>query len=177
MSHQQWTRQSPRRGSSALSATGRARAQYTYHARRAQAMKRIALAVMVWPVIASSHAADSAKPDDFYGTWKVTKIVAVGYVSTSEAGMDALIGTNVTISAKQLTAGGDVFPLEHHTVIASIVDTDKDPDLRLGRIPPKQLGLPHLAPKLDAGCMMFYKAGDRLIFGDRGAYYSANRIH
>jgi len=140
-------------------------------------MKRIALAVMVWPVIASSHAADSAKPDDFYGTWKVTKIVAVGYVSTSEAGMDALIGTNVTISAKQLTAGGDVFPLEHHTVIASIVDTDKDPDLRLGRIPPKQLDLPHLAPKLDAGCMMFYKAGDRLIFGDRGAYYSANRIH
>lgn len=140
-------------------------------------MKQVAWGFIALLVITSSHAANSVKPDDFYGTWKVTRIITVGYVSTSEAEMNALIGTNVTISAKQLTAGGDVCPLEHHTVIATIVDTSKDPDLLLGRIPPEQLGMPHFAPKLDAGCMMFYKVDNRLIFADRGAYYSAERVH
>lgn len=123
------------------------------------------------------HAGDRpVSASEFYGTWKVTRIAAVGYGSDSEARMKALVGTKVKVSAQEIVEGGDVCDLSGEHVAVSLVDTYQDADIRLGRVSPAVIGLPKVAPKMDAGCMILFKAGKRLVFGDRGAYYMAERI-
>ncbi|KRE92462.1 hypothetical protein ASG87_00655 [Frateuria sp. Soil773] len=55
--------------------------------------------------IGACGATDTVRPADFYGTWKVARIVAAGDGSMSEADMKALVGTIVTISADKVEEG------------------------------------------------------------------------
>lgn len=141
-------------------------------------MKRLGLWACMGLVIGACHASrivGQVNASDFYGAWTVTKINAVGRVSESEERMNALVGTVLTITAdKVIEAGEDPCPIVKPYPIVSVVDTLDEVPVQAAPSP-AAAGLPARAPMLDSGCLAIFKVGDHIVFGDRGAYYEAER--
>lgn len=114
--------------------------------------------------------------DFFYGTWKVTKINTAGEITESESKMLSLVGASVTISSSTVHEGDEPpCQLVKPYPILSVVKTI-DEVAPKSALSPAAAGLPEEAPMLDTGCMAFFKAGSHLIFNDRGAWYTAERL-
>lgn len=141
-------------------------------------MKRLVIISVIAAPATSACLAEAPQPsaNEVYGTWKVTKINAVGTVTESEQRMNALLGTTLTITKDQVLEGGEApcavvkpYPL------ANMVDTAKE-------IPPQAApspaaaGLPPRALMVDTGCLAVFKVGNKIVIGDRGAYYAAERV-
>lgn len=123
----------------------------------------------------ASRRAVQINASDFYGAWTVTKINAVGRVSESEERMNALVGTVLTITADRvIEAGEDPCPIVKPYPIVSVVDTLDEVPIQAAPSP-AAAGLPARALMLDSGCLAIFKVGDHIVFGDRGAYYEAER--
>lgn len=114
--------------------------------------------------------------DFFYGTWKVTHINATGEITEGESKMTSLVGASVTISSSTVHEGDEppcqvVKPYPTLSVVKTI-----DEVAPKSAPSPAAAGLPEEAPMLDTGCMAFFEVGTHLIFNDRGAWYTAERI-
>jgi hypothetical protein len=112
----------------------------------------------------------------FYDSWRVTKINTTGEITESESRMTSLIGAVVMISARTVQEGSQppCQVLKPYPIL-SVVKTNDE-------VTPKSApttaaaGLPEEAPMLDTGCMAFFKVGTHLVFTDRGAWYTAERV-
>lgn len=135
----------------------------------------IVLAGLLW--LGACHATGpmSSSLDEFNGTWVVTKINNYATITTSEANMKALIGAKIIIGNDKVIDNGELAcELNPKTDTVTTVDTAKDMPPQDG-ISAASAGLPSRALKLQTSCQDFYKNGDKLIFGERGAYYTAER--
>lgn len=139
-------------------------------------MKRL---LLFCALFAASACAAGGKPismSDFYGNWKVTKINVVDDITTSASYRQALVGTVIHISAEKVTeAGEDDCLIDPSTDKVSMVNSAQEMWPTEG-VTPHAVGLPLRVEKLELSCMDFYKVGDRLVFGDRGAWYTAERV-
>jgi hypothetical protein len=140
-------------------------------------MKRfLPFALLLLCVGACRAAKDVASIADFYGSWKVVRISAVDDITTSAKYRQALVGTIIRISPEKVTqTGEDDCPVDPSTDKASMVDSTQEM-WRSEDLTPKAIGLPRQVEKLSLSCMDFYKVNDHLVFGDRGAWYIAERM-
>jgi hypothetical protein len=140
-------------------------------------MKRLAAALAGCLLATACHGRPLAtKASDFYGAWKVTKINTVGAVTESEAQMNALLGTTLTIAAEQvMEAGEEPCRIQQPYPTVSLVETRDQVPIQAAPSP-AAAGLPAEAPMLDTGCLTVFMVGNHIVFADHGAFYTAERM-
>lgn len=141
-------------------------------------MKPLTLMLIIAGLATSACLAEDPKPSasEVYGSWKVVKINTTGAVTESEQRMNALVGSTLTITKDEVLEAGErpcavVTPYP----VASIVDTAKEVPVKAAPSP-AAAGLPAKALMVDTGCLAVFKVGNNIVFGDRGAYYTAERM-
>jgi hypothetical protein len=121
-----------------------------------------------------SFAQVAIAPEDFYGTWTITRMNSSSIITTLDDDSEALVHSTLVISATRIDLADE---LACHVSKYKIVVVDAEKEVHPNTAPsPAAAGLPDRVARLSGGCEDFYMVDATLVFSARGTWYSAERV-